>query len=174
MAGSYSGRLQGAGTPFDWPEAIGFGRQPFASFPAGADACVAGSQGVALGIFGWIDPVTFQVANARSSGAILGFVLPVFNMYNWQRSFPQRSPPPVGRQLILRAGLECIVALAGDFVTTFPLGALVGSRVWTDPATGVPYGEDHGGYVATRWTVMQNGCGCNARLRISSFVKPLH
>jgi hypothetical protein len=168
------GHRQGAGTPFEWPAAVGFGRAPFASFAAGQSGCVAGANGCALGIFGWIDPVALTVSNTLTEGFLLGFVLPVFNMFNWQRVFAQRpavpcSGPPL---LMLRAGLGCVVAVAGDFLTRFPLGAQAGSRVYTDPASGLPYGANPGGFIATPWTVLQSG-GCNALLRMSSFVQPI-
>ena len=178
-AGFTPGALEGAGTPFNWPEAIGYGRQPYASFTAGQNQCVAGPNGVAMGIFGWVSPAPppapAPVSNLKpESGGLLVFVLPTFNAWNWQRCFPQRSAPPVGNQLILRAGLEVVVAVAGDFYTRFPLGAQAGSQVWTDPATGIPYTANlTGGYVPTPWTVMQNG-DCNARCRITSFVRPFN
>lgn len=172
MRAGLIGRLQGAGTPFEWPIAVGHGRAPFASFPAGPAGCVAGPQGVVLGIFGWVDRTTLQVSNVQAGGAQLGFVLPTFNMWNLQRVKPQWIEG-FGRQLLLRPGLECVVAVAGDFLTQFPLGGQAGSQVFADPATGIPYANNPGGLVATPWTLMQNG-GCNAQLRISSFVKPVN
>lgn len=170
--GGTPGRLEGAGTPFDWPASIGFDRQPFANFVAGKGACVAGPDGLALGIFGWVDPNSGEVSNAQIEGGFLVFVLPVINAYNWQRCFTQMGPAGVP-QLVLRAGLPCVVAAQGDFVTLFPQGAQAGQQVWVDPATGYAYGSDTGGLVASPWTVMENRCGCNVKLRISSFAKPL-
>lgn len=165
-------RLAGAGTPFQWPASTGYDRQPFANIVTGADRLTASApNGVALGIFGWADPVSGEVANELTAGWLLGFVLPVFNMWNWQRVSP-RCNPPGPTLLVLRPGLECVVAAAGDFITVFPLGAQAGQQVWTDPATGLAYGSDLGGYTPTKWTVMQNG-GCNSRLRISSFTRPV-
>jgi hypothetical protein len=167
------GRLEGAGTPFNLPQAIGYGRQPYACYPAGKGGCVAGPSGVVMGIFGWLDPVALQVSNLYSAGFPLGFVLPVFNLWNFQRVFAQFSPL-TGSELVLRQGMECVLAVQGDFLARFPLGAQAGNQVWTDPATGLPYDADGGGYVATPWTLMQGSCECGARLRISSFVKPLN
>ena len=171
-SGGTPGKLEGAGTPFNWPNAIGYGRAPFANLVAGPGALTAGPDGVQMGIFGWADPVTGRVANARSDGALLGFVLPIRGMWNWQRC----TRTPLGaavRGLILRSGLAVTLAAAGDFVTTFPFGGQAGDQVFTDPATGVPYAGNPGGFVATPWTLMETGCGCNAHLRISSFAKPL-
>ena len=165
------GKLEGAGTPFNWPTAIGYGRQPFANVPASAGTMTAGPNGVQLGLFGWADPVLGEVSN--ESPGILGFVLPVPRAWNWQKCTPTLPGSPV-RGLILRAGLACVLAASGDFVTTFPFGAQAGNQVFTDPATGVPYSGNPGGLVATPWTVMSSACGCNARVRISSFVAPFN
>lgn len=164
------GRLTGAGTPFNWPQAIGYDRAPFASLPSGAWRCVAGPAGLQLGIFGWADPNTGQVSNSEVAGGFLGFVLPVIQMLNWQRCYRTRGP--TGLAVILRAGLECVLAAAGDFITTFPLGAQAGQRVYADPVTGAPYGGNPGSAIATPWTVMENACHCNAKVRISSFTQP--
>lgn len=165
----------GAGTPFEWSQAFGFDRQPYANVPAGAWALAAGPNGVQLGIFGWADPNTGQVSNVQIAGGALGFVLPVIGMYNWQRVFLQANALGCGPpSFILRAGMQCVLAAAGDFLTRFALGAMAGQRVYADPATGLPYGGNPGGLVATPWTVMQNGCGCNSVLRISSFAKPFN
>jgi hypothetical protein len=166
------GRLEGAGTPFNWPAAIGYGRAPFANFVSGKGGCTAGPSGVALGIFGWVDPGSGEVSNVQSAGTFLGFVLPVFNLWNWQRVYSVCSPPSPPL-LVLRPGIECVVAVAGDFLTRFPQGGEAGSQVWADPATGLPYSSNIGGLVATPWTLMQTG-DCNAQLRISSFVRPLN
>jgi hypothetical protein len=174
VRGATPGRLEGAGTPFDWPQAIGFGRQPYASLVAGAARLTAAATtGVAAGQFGWADPVTGQVANVFTAGWALGFVLPPRQWWNWQRAYTQRGPfgPP---QLILRPGTEVIVAAAGDFLTLFPFGAQAGNRVYADPATGYASSGNPGTFIATPWTVMASRCECNARVRISSFTAPLN
>ena len=165
--------VSGAGTPFDWPTAIGYSRQPFANVVAGPGALVAGPDGCFLGRFGWTDPNSGQVSNAFVAGGLLGFVLPVVQWWNYQRVRPTRdaSGYPV---LELRAGLPCVLAATGDFYARFPFPAQAGQRVFVDPATGLPYGADGGGYVATKWTVMESSCGCNGRLRISSFAVPFN
>src|SRR5579875_229436 len=187
-----SGRQYGAGSPFHWFPELGYGRPPFASLVAGAGGITAGPNGVALGLFGWVDPTTLEVSNVASAGALLGFVLPTFDRWNWQRAYPQ---PPAGccgvtpnfsglnpappapaapfPLLMLRVGMPCVVAAAGVFNARFSLGGQAGNRVWADPASGLPYDSDLGGYVATPWTLMQSG-GCGAALRISSFVSPFN
>lgn len=165
----------GAGTPFEWWPSIGYDRQPYASVVAGPWALTAGPDGVQIGVFGWADPDTGQVSNTQIAGGLLGFVLPVVGMYNWQRAFPQK--PAIGcgpPALILRPGMQCMLAAQGDFLTRFALGAQAGQQVFADPVTGAPYGGNPGGAVPTHWTVMQNACGCEAVLRISSFAKPFN
>lgn len=174
-----SGDLQtygtGAGTWFDYPECIGFSRQPFASMTAGPWMIVAGPQGLAIGAFAWVDPDTGQAENIQSPNTLLGFVLPHANPYNlWERvymQFPVDGVPPFPQQII-RPGVQCVVAQSGVFSPRFPNGGQVGTQVFVDPATGLPYsGNTTGSYVATPWTVMRSG-GPGAALRISSFVQP--
>jgi hypothetical protein len=167
------GKLEGAGTPFNWPAAIGYGRQPFANVVAGDGALAAGPNGVQMGIFAWADPDSGQVSNVQMPGGLLGFVLPVIGLYNWQRCMPT-PPGSLVRGLVLRAGMQCVMGAAGDFLTVFPFGGQAGQQVFTDPATGVPYSGNPGGLVPTPWTVMETGCRCNATLRISSFSAPLN
>ena len=186
-------RYFGAGSPFEWFPDIGRGRQPYTSFPAGFGGLAAGPNGVAMGQFGWVDSDSATVSNVQSAGSMLVFVLPTYNGWNWQRVYPQ---PPVDCSgalpnlsgitpapsvpstsytlMILRAGMQCIVATSGSFLTRFPLGGQVGSQVWADPATGLPYSSNlTGSYIGTPWTLMQSG-GCGSQLRISSFTRPLN
>jgi hypothetical protein len=188
-------QLDGAGTPFDWPEAIGYGRAPFASFSAGAWECVAGPEGVAVGCFGWIDPDSGQVSNKLIAGALMGFVLPTANPYNmWERVTFRRGPP--FPQMVIRPGVRCVVASVGDFRAKLPNGGQIGARVYADPATGLPYAQGAfilpsidnlsismdsasvtfdgaGYYIPTRWTLCQSG-NAGASLRISQMVKPFN
>lgn len=162
----------GAGTPFDWPLFNGYGRPPYASIDAGPFAIVAGPSGVAIGAFGWVNPDNGQVTNTQVAGAALGFVLPVVrledpNVATWSRAngFPQR---------VLRPGMGCVVAAIGEFMPVFPQGAVVGSQVYVDPTTGLPYTDSNGGaYIGTNWTAMRS-CGARSRGRISSFVSPFN
>ena len=186
-------RYFGAGTPFQWFLDTGYGRQPFTSFPAGKGGIAAGPDGIAIGQFGWVDPdlqtINWQLVDGWT---MLAFVLPTYNGWNWQRVYPQPSPacsgitpnlsglnPPPATPLapftlyMLRAGMQCVPAISGDFLTRFPLGGQAGNQVWADPSSGLPYDSDLGGYVATPWTLMQSG-GCGAALRISSFNAPVN
>lgn len=167
----------GAGTAFDWPEAVGFGRQPFASLTCGPFGPVAGPQGLAIGAFCWLDPATGQATNVQSEGTLMGLVLPLANRYNlWERvytQYPVEGIPPFPQQII-RPGIACVIASSGVFSPKFPNGGEAGVKVFTDPTTGLPYsGNTSGTYIATPWTLMQNG-GPGARLRISTFVKPFN
>lgn len=188
------GGRSGGGSPFEWFPEIGYGRPPFAAFAAGPFQCRAGENGVVLGIFGWMDPATGLVGNEQVEGGLLGFVLPVFNMYNWQRAYtlpppdapirpgfppggyttqlePQANPPNYG-QIVLRPGMGCVLAVAGEFNTRFPLGAQVGQPVWVDPESGLPYSQDLGGYVQTGYQSAANA-ECGGLARISSFLPSL-
>lgn len=165
----------GAGTPFDYPEAVGFSRQPFCSLLSGPFMCVAGQQGVAAGTFCWVDVDTGETSNVQAPNTLLGFVLPHANPYNlWERvyiKFPVDGVPPFPQQ-ITRPGVRCDIAAAGVFSPKFPNGGQVGTRVFADPATGLPYsGNVTGTYIATPWTLMQSG-GPGYRLRMSNFIKP--
>lgn len=191
-------RLDGAGTPFDWPEAIGYGRQPFVSMPSGAWMCVAGPDGLAVGAFCWVDPDTGEASNVQAEGALLGFALPVANPYNlWERAFI-RAPCGLNpfAQQIVRPGVQCVIAIAGDFIVKFPQGGAAGSKIGASPFTGLPYtggcpsfvtdsdGEivfdSYGNPVIasvatipTPWTLAQGG-GPGSRLRMSSFIQPFN
>jgi hypothetical protein len=188
-------RLEGAGSPFEWPlDTFGHGRQPFAAFPAGPGGISVGQNGLVIGCFAWVDPASLEASNQQISGGALGLVLPVPGVmapWKWDRAFvlpppeaclpPGLSPggyspplqpqanPALYPQIVLRPGTSCVIATAGDFRVRFPVGAVAGSRVWTDPQSGLPYDSDLGGFIETPWTVMQSG-GAGARLRISSSV----
>lgn len=165
-------QLEGAGTPFNWTEAIGFGRQPFISFQSGAFECSAGPNGVAIGAFGWIDPKSGEVSNTVIAGAFMGIVLPLAYSYNqWERAYIQPGPP--FPQMIIRPGIACTVATVGTFSMKFPDGGQAGMQVCADPATGLPYSGNRGTDIATRWTLCRSG-EAGARLRISSLVKPFN
>lgn len=166
--------LDGAGTPFDWEEANGFGRQPFVSLSCGPCSPVAGPNGLAIGAFCWLDPDTGQASNSFSDGTLLGFVLPLANPYNrWQRAFIRPSFPFA--QMVIRPGVGCVIAAAGVFHAKFPQGGQSGSQVYADPNTGLPYVLTDGssGLIATPWTLMRGGAP-GSRLPISTFVKPFN
>jgi hypothetical protein len=139
-------------------------------------APVAGPQGLAIGTFCWFDPDTGQANNVQSASTLLGFVLPLANRYNlWERvytQFPVDGAPPFPQQII-RPGIACVLASSGVFAPKFPNGGQVGSQVFTDPTTGLPYSGNVLGFVATPWTLLQSG-GPGAKLRISTFVKPFN
>lgn len=168
----------GAGTAFDWQEAIGFGRQPFTSLAVGPFTCIAaGPNGVAIGAFCWVDLDTGEASNVQSSNTLFGFVLPLANRYNlWERvytEFPVDGTPPFAQQII-RPGVGCVVAQSGVFSPKFPNGGQVGTRVFADPASGLPYcGNITGTYVSTPWTLAQSG-GPGAPLRMSTFIQPFN
>lgn len=162
----------GAGTPFDWPPYIGYGRAPYASVDAGPFAFSAGSAGVAVGAFGWVDPDSGRVSNADIPGGKFGLVLPQPRLLD--PLFTTRSYVNGFMQIVLRPGMPVVLAAVGDFLVYFPQGGRAGSQVYADSITGLPYATpDRPNAVATNWTLMQNG-GPGARLRISSFTKPFN
>lgn len=169
--------FSGSGTWFDWPEAVGFGRQPFASFTVGPwSITAAGPNGLAVGAFCWVDPDTGIASNVQSAGTIMGFALPHANPYNfWERAYiqyPNSSYQPPFAQEVTRPGVRCVVAIAGVFSPKFPYGGQVGMRVYTDPNTGLPYsGNLTGTYIPTPYTITRSG-GPGCRIRMSSFVQP--
>lgn len=163
------GVYAGAGTPFQNYEAIGYDRQPFACYSAGLNQLQATASGLMMGVFGWADPAAGLVSNAYTAGFVLGFVLPTFNGWNWQRCYPycydpSVSGPPISG-MILRGGMPLVLAVQGDFYTPFINGATAGAQVWADPVYGLAYCADGGGYVKTPWVCMQTlPAGCAARI----------
>jgi hypothetical protein len=155
----------------DWPEAVGFGRQPFTSLTCGPYAPVAGPLGLAIGAFCWLDPDTGIATNVQSEGALLGFTLPLANRHNlWERiytQYPIEGVPPFPQEII-RPGVGCVIAQSGVFSPKFPDGGQAGTQVFADPSTGLPYSGNPGSYIATPWTLMQNG-GPGAKLCMSTF-----
>jgi hypothetical protein len=162
--------LVGAGTPFNYPEAIGYQRAPFSNVIAGDSGLTASPNGVAINLFAWADPNSGLVSNAFTPGFLIGLVLPILWAGDPRRTFVQFGSPFPLR--LIRSGLGVAMASAGNFRTRFAGGGQAGSRVWADPVTGLPYADSNSGaYIATPWTLMQSG-GCNASLQISSFAEP--
>jgi len=158
-------RLAGAGTAYQNYEAVGYDRQPFACYSAGLNQLQA-AEGLMMGVFGWA--ANGVVSNAYVSGAQLGFVLPTFNDWNWQRVYrycyePGVSGPPLSGMLF-RAGMPCVLAVQGDFYTPFLNGGIAGARVWADPVYGLAYCADGGGYIETPWVCMQTHSPGPARI----------
>lgn len=191
-----SRQFDGAGTAWDYPEANGYGREPFASFPAGVGACVAGPNGTAVGCFAWVDPDSRIASNAYIADAFIGFVLPLANPNNlWERAFIRNSFP--FSQMVVRPGVACVVASVGTFRAKFPEGGNVGSRVYADPNTGLPYAiagaklnpismddtavtmdnasitMDETNLIPTSWVLAQSG-NPGSRLLISQMVQPFN
>lgn len=148
-------------------------RNPFASMCAGAGQLTAGANGVILGRFGFADPITGRVDNARTSALQqLGFVLPQWG--TWQKLYCEANT------WILREGLMVTLASRGDFWCRFAGGANAGQQVfanvsdgsaaagilgpeWTADAAVVTadsifYTADGGGYAPTQWTVVTPVC----------------
>lgn len=166
--------LDGAGTPFDWTEAIGFGRAPYASVVSGAWHCVSGPNGVAIGCFGWADSETGRVNNYQTPGTQLGIVLPMAGKYNlWERAYIRYGLP--FPQMIIRTGVRVIVAAIGDFMLKFPRGAQLGMQVYADPFNGLPFAGPvpylTNGGTPTPWVTATQGPP-NARIRVSTSIQP--
>lgn len=136
--------------PFGIYEGAFASRNPVATLLANT---VVGASDIATGRFGWSDPVTGAVSNAQIAGGQLGIVMP--QRGGWLLTYTQQGVR------YLRAGKPVTLWASGDFYLRFPQGALIGNPVWVDPATGIAYGADGGGYVRTKWTVITNTApGC--------------
>jgi hypothetical protein len=90
---------------------------------AGAQALVAGPNGVTLGRFGYQEPSTGQVSSQRTTlTQRLGFVLPTYG--TWNRLYCEEGV------WILREGLGVTLASAGRLGCRFAGGALPGDPVY--------------------------------------------
>lgn len=105
-----------------------------------------GPDGVEVGLFGWADPATGTVENARTDASQrLGLILPIHLF----RTIPKLWG-------VLPPGYEVTLATAGDFLVSFPNGALAGQRVYANLLDGSPVSGDTAGTELTPWTVMQD------------------
>jgi hypothetical protein len=113
---------------------------------------VVGSQDLAVGRFAWADPITGQCSNAQIAGGQYGIAQPVwtFRWGSWGLTYIS------GGVRFVRAGKPITLYVSGDFWVKFPNGALIGQTVYIDPATGIAYGADGGGFVATKFQVTTN------------------
>ncbi len=110
---------------------------------------VVGAVDIAVGRFGWSDPVTGEVSNAQIENGQLGIIMP--RPGRWDLTYWQRGI------YYLRAGKPVTLWVSGDFYLRFPQAAFIGNTVWVDPATGIAYGSNvTGGYVQTKFTVTTN------------------
>lgn len=140
------GNALAARAPFGVYEGAFASRNPVCTLPPGT---VVGASDIAVARFAWADPASFEVSNVRMAGGVLGLVMPVPGR-NWGAVYWSRGVQ------YLRAGKPCTLYSSGDFYVRFPLGGLIGSPTWVDPATGIAYGADGGGFVLTSWTAVTN------------------
>lgn len=114
---------------------------------AGALAYRANSpDGVQVGVFGWADPETGLVDNTRTlSRQRLGLILPISGF----RTIPRLWD-------IIPPGYEVTIASAGDFLVSFPNGAVIGQGVYASLLDGSPVSGETSGTEVTPWVVMQN------------------
>lgn len=125
-------------------------RNPYATL---APTSVVGATDIAVGRFGWLDPLTDEASNVAQDNALLGLVQPRYGL--WSLTYVQKCVRYV------RAGKPITLCASGDFWVRFPFGALIGATVYADPATGIAYSADGGGFIATKWKVATNtrpGC----------------
>jgi len=105
-----------------------------------------GPDGVQVGVFGWADPNTGLVDNVRTlSRQRLGLILPIIGF----RTIPRLWD-------VIPPGYEVTLASAGDFVVSFPGGAVVGQDVRASLLDGSPVSGETSGTEGTPWVVMQN------------------
>lgn len=125
-------------------------RNPYGSLPT---TSVVGAVDIAVGRFGWLDPLTDEAANIALDNAIIGLVQPRYGL--WSLTYVLKGVRYV------RAGKPITLCVTGDFWVRFPFGARIGDIVYADPATGIAYSADGGGFIATKWKAVTNtnpGC----------------
>jgi hypothetical protein len=104
----------------------------------------ADPDGVEVGVFGWADPTSGLVDNARTAlNQVLGLVLP--------NSSLRRIPNHWG---VIPPGYEVTLAKAGDFFVGFPNGATRGQRVYASTLDGTPFSGETPDSVPTPWFVI--------------------
>lgn len=170
-------------------------RNPYASLTAGFGALTVGPIDLVLLRFAWADLDTGQVSNIYDAGDQIGFAIPTYRMWDWNRVYGAAP----GNVPTLRSGMGVALAAQGDFFTQFSAGAEVGAQVWANPVTGQANSGDGFGqpvlvldsndqvvldsngnplyatgvhFIPTPWTVMQD-VDCDGWARISSWVAPL-
>jgi hypothetical protein len=120
---------------------------PFASLPAPQGGYTAGPDNVALGRFAWASPVDGTVSNVATEGFPFGLAM----QYRRNRIGEGQATFIVGGVRYLIAGKPITLAATGVFWVRFPQGASIGATVYADPATGIAYAADGGGFVPTKW-----------------------
>lgn len=116
---------------------------------AGVGGLVGGAAGTVMGRFGWADPTTGAVDNARTSaGQIPGLVIP--HGGGWTRVYCS------GGVWIARKGLPVTMAAGGKFWVRFPGGAYAGQPCYADLVDGHAISGYAVGAEATVWTVCGN------------------
>lgn len=103
----------------------------------------AGPTDIAMGRFGWGDPGPATVSNVQTPKTNLGLIVPRFGL--WSAVYLQAGV------WYLRKGKPVTLAVKGDFWVRFPYGAIAGCPVYADPATGIAYAADGGGFALTNW-----------------------
>lgn len=127
-------------------------RNPYGTL---APSSVVGPVDVATGRFGWLDPLTGEVSNIEADSALIGLVQPRYGL--WSLTYVKKGVRYV------RSGKPITLATTGDFWVKFPNGANIGAVVYADPATGIAYAADGGGFVRTKWKAVTRAApGCLA------------
>lgn len=130
------------------------GGPPYPSILAGEGALVAGAMagqtGVAAGRFGWANPATGIVLNARTTAQDqLGVVIP--RSVNWEAAYWAKG------SRWLRKGYQLTVISRGAFWLRFAGGAFRGDQVFANQVDGTAVSGDTGGLEATKFYVT-HGC----------------
>lgn len=122
---------------------------PFTSLLA---ARAAGPDNVALGRFAWANPADGTVSNVASPGFPFGLAI------QYRRNRPNEGQATFFQRGVryLIAGKPITLADSGVFWVRFPQGAFIGATVYIDPATGIAYSTDNGGFIPTKWRVTTN------------------
>jgi len=91
-----------------------------------------------------------------SNVATVGFPFGVAMQYRRNRIGEGQATFIVGGVRYLIAGKPITLADTGVFWVRFPQGAFIGAVVYTDPASGIAYAADGGGFIATKYRVTTN------------------
>lgn len=134
--------------------AFAYGVYAYADAPAREGGYAAGAGGVILGRFGWGDPATGTVANARTNATQQqGITLPQFLNPRSRVYYAPRGAGKTSFTLNLRQGKNMTLASAGAFWLRFEGGAYPGAKVYANLLDGSAIAGQTVGAELTPFTV---------------------
>lgn len=148
--------------PHNTLEGAPYSSNPATSVLAGPGALTAGVYGVAMGRFGWADPITGRVQNTPIAGARPALVVPqrgpAANIY-WDAALRAR---------VLRSGLGLTMINRGEVWARFAGGAIAGQPVYASTVDGSALSGYNVDGELTGFTVVSS-CGPGELARISTW-----